>query len=37
MQRDMMTNIKGIGKGITKKQGLTPKKANFLKVLQGFI
>ena len=33
----MMTNIKGIGKGITKKQGLTPKQANFLKVLQGFI
>ena len=32
-----MTNIKGIGKGITKKHGLTQKQAKFLKVLQGFI
>jgi SOS-response transcriptional repressor LexA len=32
-----MTKLDGIGKGITRKQGLTPKQAKFLKVLRDFI
>ena len=37
MLKDMMTNIKGIGKGITSKKGLTQKQAKFLEVLRSFI
>ena len=36
MLKDMMTNT-SIGRGITSKQGLTPKQFKFLEVLRSFI